>query len=132
MEPPQDLPVSGARGDRLGERLDRTTEAGRWRRAATASRSTAAPEEGRRRRDRQQPARVALGTGTLNVARDEPKNIIVTGGCGFIGSNFVHYVVNNHPGCTSPSWTSDLRRQPREHRRGCPSDRVELRRGRHP
>jgi len=24
----------------------------------------------------------------------EPKNIIVTGGCGFIGSNFVHYVVN--------------------------------------
>ena len=28
----------------------------------------------------------------------EPKNIIVTGGCGFIGSNFVHYVVDNHPG----------------------------------
>ena len=27
----------------------------------------------------------------------EFKNIIVTGGCGFIGSNFVHYVVNNHP-----------------------------------
>lgn len=27
----------------------------------------------------------------------EPKNIIVTGGCGFIGSNFVHHVVNNHP-----------------------------------
>ncbi|WP_289093907.1 dTDP-glucose 4,6-dehydratase [uncultured Bifidobacterium sp.] len=26
-----------------------------------------------------------------------PKNILVTGGCGFIGSNFVHYVVNNHP-----------------------------------
>lgn len=26
-----------------------------------------------------------------------PQNIIVTGGCGFIGSNFVHYVVNNHP-----------------------------------
>lgn len=26
-----------------------------------------------------------------------PKNIIVTGGCGFIGSNFVHYVANNHP-----------------------------------
>ena len=25
------------------------------------------------------------------------KNIIVTGGCGFIGSNFVHYLVNNHP-----------------------------------
>ena len=28
----------------------------------------------------------------------EPKNIIVTGGCGFIGSNFVHYVVDNRPG----------------------------------
>ena len=26
-----------------------------------------------------------------------PKNIIVTGGCGFIGSNFVHYVVDHHP-----------------------------------
>ena len=25
------------------------------------------------------------------------KNIVVTGGAGFIGSNFVHYVVNNHP-----------------------------------
>lgn len=25
------------------------------------------------------------------------KNILVTGGCGFIGSNFVHYVYNNHP-----------------------------------
>lgn len=26
-----------------------------------------------------------------------PKNIIVTGGCGFIGSNFVHYVYDNFP-----------------------------------
>jgi dTDP-glucose 4,6-dehydratase len=26
------------------------------------------------------------------------KKIIVTGGAGFIGSNFVHYVYNNHPG----------------------------------
>ena len=26
-----------------------------------------------------------------------PRNIIVTGGCGFIGSNFVHYVVDQHP-----------------------------------
>ena len=25
------------------------------------------------------------------------KNIVVTGGAGFIGSNFVHYVYNNHP-----------------------------------
>ena len=28
----------------------------------------------------------------------QPASIIVTGGCGFIGSNFVHHVVNNHPG----------------------------------
>ena len=26
-----------------------------------------------------------------------PRNIIVTGGCGFIGSNFVHFVVDHHP-----------------------------------
>ena len=26
-----------------------------------------------------------------------PHNIIVTGGCGFIGSNFVHYVYDHHP-----------------------------------
>ena len=28
----------------------------------------------------------------------EPNNIIVTGGCGFIGSNFVHHVVRECPG----------------------------------
>ena len=27
----------------------------------------------------------------------EPKHILVTGGCGFIGANFVRYVVRNHP-----------------------------------
>ena len=27
----------------------------------------------------------------------EPQNIIVTGGCGFIGSNFVRWVAQNHP-----------------------------------
>lgn len=26
-----------------------------------------------------------------------PNNLLVTGGCGFIGSNFVHYVVEHHP-----------------------------------
>ena len=28
----------------------------------------------------------------------DPANIIVTGGCGFIGSNFVRHVVESHPG----------------------------------
>ena len=28
----------------------------------------------------------------------EPKNVIVTGGAGFIGSNFIHWVVENQPG----------------------------------
>ena len=28
----------------------------------------------------------------------QPKRIIVTGGCGFIGSNFVHHVAREHPG----------------------------------
>jgi len=29
----------------------------------------------------------------------EPTNIVVTGGCGFIGSNFVRWVARNHPEC---------------------------------
>ena len=33
----------------------------------------------------------------LGEKMTEYKNIIVTGGAGFIGSNFVHYVYNNHP-----------------------------------
>ncbi|MSL72273.1 dTDP-glucose 4,6-dehydratase, partial [Escherichia coli] len=27
----------------------------------------------------------------------EPRNILVTGGCGFTGANFVRYVARNHP-----------------------------------
>ena len=34
-----------------------------------------------------------------------PHNIIVTGGCGFIGSNFVHYVYNTIRTCMSRFWT---------------------------
>ena len=28
----------------------------------------------------------------------EPERIVVTGGCGFIGSNFVYHVVREYPG----------------------------------
>lgn len=31
------------------------------------------------------------------MSKNVMKNIIVTGGAGFIGSNFVHWVVANHP-----------------------------------
>ncbi|NPV07784.1 MAG: NAD-dependent epimerase/dehydratase family protein, partial [Anaerolineae bacterium] len=27
------------------------------------------------------------------------RNILITGGAGFIGSNFVHYVLRKHPRC---------------------------------
>lgn len=33
----------------------------------------------------------------MNTAVFEPQNILVTGGAGFIGSNFVRYVVQKHP-----------------------------------
>ena len=38
----------------------------------------------------------ACSRGNMSEELFTPKNIIVTGGCGFIGSNFVHYVVENH------------------------------------
>ncbi|HJH42347.1 MAG TPA: GDP-mannose 4,6-dehydratase, partial [Rubneribacter badeniensis] len=31
------------------------------------------------------------------MGSSNPKNIIVTGGCGFIGSNFVRWVAEHHP-----------------------------------
>ena len=36
----------------------------------------------------------------------EPERIVVTGGCGFIGSNFVHHVVRGTRTSTSPCSTS--------------------------
>ena len=56
----------------------------------------------------------------------EPKNIIVTGGCGFIGSNFVHYVVKNHPGVHVTVLDKLTYAGNRENISGLPSDRVEL------
>ena len=56
----------------------------------------------------------------------EPKNIIVTGGCGFIGSNFVHYVVNNCPGVHVTVLDKLTYAGNPENIAGLPADRVEL------
>ena len=56
----------------------------------------------------------------------EPTNIIVTGGCGFIGSNFVHYVVNNHPDVRVAVLDKLTYAGNPENIAGLPADRVEL------
>ena len=55
-----------------------------------------------------------------------PRNIIVTGGCGFIGSNFVRYVVANHPGTHVTVLDKLTYAGNRENIAGLPRDRVEL------
>ena len=54
------------------------------------------------------------------------KNIIVTGGAGFIGSNFVHYVVNNHPEVHVTVLDKLTYAGNRENLAGLPADRVDL------
>lgn len=56
----------------------------------------------------------------------EYKNIIVTGGCGFIGSNFVYYVVNNHPEAHVTVLDKLTYAGNKENIAGLPEDRVEL------
>lgn len=56
----------------------------------------------------------------------EPRNIIVTGGCGFIGSNFVHYVVNSCPGVHVTVLDKLTYAGNPENIAGLPADRVEL------
>lgn len=56
----------------------------------------------------------------------EPRNIIVTGGCGFIGSNFVHYVVENHPEVHVTVLDKLAYAGNRENIAGLPANRVEL------
>ena len=56
----------------------------------------------------------------------EPTNIIVTGGCGFIGSNFVHHVVDNHPGVRVTVLDKLTYAGNPENIAGLPEDRVEL------
>ena len=55
-----------------------------------------------------------------------PKNIIVTGGCGFIGSNFVHYVVDHHPDVHVTVLDKLTYAGNPENLAGLPEDRVEL------
>ncbi|GAK47789.1 dTDP-glucose 4,6-dehydratase [Secundilactobacillus oryzae JCM 18671] len=54
------------------------------------------------------------------------KNIIVTGGAGFIGSNFVHYVVNNHPEINVTVLDKLTYAGNRANLAGLPEDRVKL------
>ena len=54
------------------------------------------------------------------------KNIIVTGGAGFIGSNFVHYVVNNHPEAHVTVLDKLTYAGNKENLAGLPEDCVEL------
>ncbi|MBF7136445.1 dTDP-glucose 4,6-dehydratase [Pediococcus pentosaceus] len=54
------------------------------------------------------------------------KNIIVTGGAGFIGSNFVHYVVKNHPEVHITVLDKLTYAGNRANLSGLPEDRVEL------
>lgn len=56
----------------------------------------------------------------------EYKNIIVTGGCGFIGSNFVHYVVKNHPEVHVTVLDKLTYAGNKENIAGLPEDRVQL------
>ena len=56
----------------------------------------------------------------------EPKNIIVTGGCGFIGSNFVRHVVDSHPGVHVTVLDKLTYAGNPENIAGLPADRVEL------
>ena len=56
----------------------------------------------------------------------EPENIIVTGGCGFVGSNFVRYVVDNHPEVHVTVLDELTYAGNRENIAGLPADRVAL------
>ena len=54
------------------------------------------------------------------------KNIIVTGGAGFIGSNFVHYLVKNHPDVQVAVLDKLTYAGNKKNLAGLPADRVEL------
>ncbi len=54
----------------------------------------------------------------------EPERIVVIGGCGFIGSNFVHHVVREHPGVRVTVLDKLTYAGNPENIAGLPSDRV--------
>ena len=56
----------------------------------------------------------------------EPSRIVVTGGCGFIGSNFVHHVMREHPGVHVTVLDKLTYAGNPENIAGLPADRVEL------
>ena len=56
----------------------------------------------------------------------EPRNIIVTGGCGFIGSNFVRWVAREHPEVRVTVLDKLTYAGRRENLAGLPEERVEL------
>ena len=56
----------------------------------------------------------------------EPRRVVVTGGCGFIGSNFVHHVVRVHPGVHVTVLDKLTYAGNPENIAGLPADRVEL------
>ncbi len=56
----------------------------------------------------------------------QPHRIVVTGGCGFIGSNFVHHVVREHPGVYVTVLDKLTYAGNPENIAGLPADRVEL------
>ena len=56
----------------------------------------------------------------------EPERIVVTGGCGFIGSNFVHHVVREHPGVHVTVLDKLTYAGNPDNIAGLPADRVEL------
>ena len=56
----------------------------------------------------------------------EPNNILVTGGCGFVGSNFVRWTVREHPEVQITVLDALSYAGKRENLAGLPDDRVEL------
>ena len=56
----------------------------------------------------------------------EPSRVVVTGGCGFIGSNFVHHVACEHPGVHVTVLDKLTYAGNPENIAGLPADRVEL------